>query len=67
MERERRTQAVVKAEIGTQRRASAVTWDMAKSKAAQSASRVAQLEFDFQAVQAATGDDAASPRILAHG
>ena len=59
-ERERRTQALVKAEIGRQRRASAVTWGIAKSKAAQnaSASRMAQLEADFQAVQAATGDHA---------
>ena len=58
MERERRTQALVKAEIGTRHRASAVTWGIAKSKAAQnaSASRMAQLEADFQAVQAATGD-----------
>lgn len=57
MERERRTQALVKAEIGTQRRASAVSWGIAKSKAAQnaSASRMAQLQADFQAVQAATG------------
>lgn len=56
-ERERRTQALVKAEIGTQRRASAATWGIARNKAAQDATavRMAELTADFEAVQAATG------------
>jgi len=56
-ERERRTQALVKAEIGSQRRATAVGWGLARNKAAQNASatRMAQLTEDFAAVQAATG------------
>lgn len=57
IERERRTQALVKAEIGTQRRASAATWGIARNKAAQNAGaeRMAQLTADFHAIQTATG------------
>ena len=56
-ERERRTQGLVKAEIGGQRRATAVGWGLARNKAAQNASamRMAQLTDDFAAVQAAIG------------
>ena len=56
-ERDRRTHALVKAEIGVQRRATAVGWGLARNKAAQNAStsRMAQLTEDFAAVQAATG------------
>ena len=56
-ERERQTQALLKVEAGTQRRATAVGWGIARNKAAQTASatRMAQLTEDFAAIQAATG------------
>lgn len=56
-ERERRTRALVKAEIGTHRRATVAGLSAARTKIAQTAEaeRVAQLTQDMEAIQAATG------------
>ena len=56
-ERERRTQALVKAELGSKRRATVAGWGLARGMAAQNAStaRMAQLTDAFSAVFGATG------------